>query len=93
MEFEWDPEKGAKNLAKHGVAFDVVFGLDWATGPILDDDRFDYREARYILYGRSSTGARYVVAFTLRTGIYRIISVRPFGRKEWRLYGDGENDS
>lgn len=88
MDFEWDEQKAASNLAKHGVSFQVVLGLDWETCPIADDLRYDYGEARYVAYGRGSVGNRYVVAFTLRTGTCRIISVRPFGRKEWRLYGD-----
>lgn len=87
MEFEWDDEKAARNLEKHGVRFEVVHELDWLTCPIVDDSRFDYGEARYIAYGRVPTGTRYVVAFTLRTGRYRIISVRPFGRREYKLYG------
>lgn len=88
MDFEWDPEKAERNLAKHGVGFEVVLGLNWDVCPIFDDVRFDYGEARYIAYARSTSGQRYVVAFTLRTGTYRIISVRPFGRKENRIYGE-----
>ena len=88
MEFEWDEAKTASNLEKHGVGFEIVFGLDWDVCPIIDDDRFEYSEARYIAYARHVIGQRYVVAFTLRSGKHRIISVRPFGRKEYRIYGE-----
>lgn len=88
MEFEWDETKAARNLEKHGVAFEVVFGLDWDGCPITDDGRFEYGEVRYVAYAQHVTGQRYVVAFTLRSGKYRIISVRPFGRKEYRIYGE-----
>lgn len=88
MEFEWDEAKAASSLAKHGVGFEVVHDLDWSSCPIVDDDRFDYGEARYVAYARSSIGLRYVIAFTLRRGSLRIISVRPFGRREYRIYGE-----
>lgn len=88
MDFECDDAKAASNLDKHGVSFEVVHDLDWDTCPIIADERFDYGEARYIAYAASSEGVRYVVAFTLRFSSVRIISVRPFGRKEYRFYGE-----
>jgi uncharacterized DUF497 family protein len=88
MEFDWDDDKAASNLVKHGVSFEVVFNLDWDTCPVDEDSRFDYGEARYIAYARAQDGNRYVVAFTLRSGLYRIISLRPFGRKELKEYGE-----
>jgi uncharacterized DUF497 family protein len=87
MEFEWDPEKAERNLAKHGVGFEIAREFDWANSVTLPDSRFDYGERRFIAYGRSSNGAGYVIAFTFRGESQRIISVRPFGRKESRLYG------
>ena len=88
MKFEWNVEKAEANLAKHKVRFEIVFELDWDVCRIVDDLRFDYGEARYIAYARSESGDRYVVAFTLRSGTYRIISVRRFGRKEYKIYGE-----
>ena len=29
MEFEWDPDKAANNLEKHGVSFEVAWDFDW----------------------------------------------------------------
>jgi uncharacterized DUF497 family protein len=43
VRFEWDPEKAAANLAKHGVSFDeasTVFGDPFAT--TVDD--FEHSE-------------------------------------------------
>ncbi len=51
-EFEWDPDKEAANLKKHGVSFTQAaaafrdpFAVDWI------DDRADYGEERVILLG------------------------------------------
>ena len=87
MEFEWDDAKAAGNLEKHGVSFEVVYDLDWLEAITLPDGRFDYGEERYIVYGRSSGGDGYVVALTFRGDVRRIISVRPFGRREEKVYG------
>lgn len=87
MEFDWDDEKAASNLTKHGVGFEVVFDLNWDSCLIDADRRFDYGELRFVAYARNPSGEHYVVAFTLRTGTYRIISVRRFGRKERKIYG------
>jgi uncharacterized protein len=87
MEFEWDEGKAATNLAKHGVSFDAVLVLNWADALVVQDDRFDYGEERFIAYARRLDGIGYVVAFTLRGRTRRIISMRPFGRREIRIYG------
>lgn len=87
MEFEWDEAKAKGNLAKHGVSFEIVYSFDWDSSPIVLDARFDYGEARYLAFGPAADGKKYVVAFTFRESACRIISVRPFGRKEHRIYG------
>ncbi len=88
MEFEWDTNKALSNLAKHEVSFEIARGFDWDNATIVDDLRFSYGEARYVAYGRGEDGNLYVIAFTLRPGTYRIISVRRFGRKEYKVYGE-----
>ncbi len=55
MEFEWDPDKGIRNLVKHGVAFTdaaTVFGDPLAT-TFADPDHAD-DEDRFITFGRST---------------------------------------
>ena len=49
--FEWDADKAAANLAKHGVAFERVHEFDWNTAQINMDDREDYGELRMIALG------------------------------------------
>jgi uncharacterized DUF497 family protein len=87
VEFEWDPEKAASNLAKHGVSFEMAHTFDWETAILVPDQRRDYGEDRSLAFDRATDGEMYVVAFTVRHRRFRIISMRPFGRKEYQLYG------
>lgn len=82
MEFDWDDEKATSNLVKHGVAFDVVYGLDWDLARVRIDDRKAYGEVRLLTLLAEPNGVHYLVVFTPRHGKHRIISVRRAGRKE-----------
>ena len=86
MEFEWDWAKAARNFEKHGVAFDVVYRLDWAKAIIRLDERIDYGEQRWQSLHVDEDGRRYVVAFTERGGRLRIIVVRRAHAKEQRKW-------
>jgi uncharacterized DUF497 family protein len=87
MEFEWDEGKNATNLIKHHVGFEVAESFDWP-GAIIDrDDRRDYGEDRYLARGWADDGVGYSIVFTFRGPVIRIISVRPFNRKEESRYG------
>lgn len=85
-EFEWDPEKDAANVAKHGVAFE--FAKRIFEGPVLSwvDDRIDYGEVREISIGVIDGFAVLVVVHTDRDGRIRIISARPASQKERQRY-------
>lgn len=84
--FEWDNNKAANNLAKHGVSFEnakKVFD-DYLAVDILDK-RFDYGEDRYNLLGL--VGDRLlVVSYTMRNDVIRIISARGAEPHERRKY-------
>jgi uncharacterized DUF497 family protein len=85
--FEWDPEKAAKNLAKHGVNFDeasTVFSDP--LGRIVDDPRHSRGEGRLVLIGLSRVQRLLAVMFTDRKNRIRIISARPVTRAERRTY-------
>lgn len=61
MEVEWDPKKGASNLAKHGVAFgDAATALDDPFALTIEDNRFD--EQRFITVASVALGHILVVA-------------------------------
>ncbi len=91
LRFEWDPEKAAGNLAKHGVAFEeaaTVFGDP--LGRIVDDPRHSSEEPRYVLLGHSERHRLLAVMFTEREEAIRLISVRKATRRERREYEEGE---
>jgi uncharacterized protein len=65
--FEWDPQKAAANLAKHGVSFDeasTVFG-DPLAG-LIDDPRHSEGEQRFVMIGLSRNSRLVAVMFTER---------------------------
>lgn len=86
MEFEWDEAKAARNLAKHGVAFELVRDFDWSDAIVRLDVRWDYNEFRWRALHIDSAGTPYVVVFTERRGRYRIISVRRAHAREVRKW-------
>lgn len=87
LKFEWDAEKAASNVRKHGVSFDeagsVFLDKLAVSGP--DPDHSE-GESRYITFGMSSLGRLLVVSHTYRPGSIRIISARRVTRVERKLY-------
>lgn len=85
MAFEWDPDKNAANIAKHGVDFEDVVRI--FEGPILEsaDERREYGEARIIAFGVVDD-RELAVVYTMRGGRRRIISARRAHRRERKAY-------
>jgi uncharacterized protein len=86
MEFEWDEAKAARNLEKHGVAFESVLVFDWSGAIVRLDVRWNYGEPRWRALHIDSAGTPYVVVFTERRGRYRIISLRRAHAREVRKW-------
>lgn len=90
MEFEWDDEKEAANLRKHGVSFfeaSTVFGDPLAlTGY---DSAHSDSEDRYLTMGVSADDRLLLVSHTDRGDAIRIISARDATRRERKDYEDG----
>jgi len=87
MEFEWDKNKAAHNLSKHGVSFDeasTVFD-DTLYVDFYDPDH-SYDEHRYIIVGQSAQDRVLIVSYTERSDAIRLISARKATRKEKELY-------
>lgn len=85
--YEWDANKAASNLAKHGVDFaHGVVALEDEAGLTLLDDASG--EERYISFGLDPNGRLLAVAYTWRKGIIRIISARKATRAEIRFYAE-----
>lgn len=85
-DFEWDDEKAAQNLDRHGVSFDVAcLAFDDPFAVERVDDREDYGEDRFILLGMVE-GRLLHVTFTYRGERTRIISARAAEPYENRRY-------
>ena len=87
MEFDWDDTKDRVNRKKHGVGFDAVSKMDWATALRFLDQRKEYGETRYLALGYIEHRL-YACVYTERQGHYRIISLRKANRRERDVYED-----
>ncbi|OIP69549.1 MAG: hypothetical protein AUK48_14540 [Oscillatoriales cyanobacterium CG2_30_44_21] len=75
MKYQWDKNKAASNLQKHGIEFAdavAVFSDDLAI--TIPDNRFD--EDRFVSIGVDAFGRVLVVVFTWRGEDIRLISAR-----------------
>ena len=83
MQFEWDPQKAASNLSKHGVSFEeasTVFGDPLAL--TIDDPDHSADEARFVTLGHTRQQRLVVVAHTERGDRTRIIMAREATARE-----------
>lgn len=86
MVFEWDDRKAAQNVAKHGVSFEYAVRI--FLDPLrLDskDTRRDCSEERRLTLGRIDERF-FVVAYTPRGTVIRLISARKANEREQRKY-------
>ena len=83
MKLEWDENKAAVNLSKHGISFDeakTVFD-DSLYVDFYDPDH-SYDEHRYIIVGESKRGRLLIVLYTERDNAIRLISARKVTQRE-----------
>ena len=85
--FEWDEANLLKNWEKHHVSpaecEQVFFNQPLVTGT---DVKHSKREHRYFALGRTDTGRRLFLVFTVRRKLIRVISARDMSRKERGVY-------
>jgi uncharacterized DUF497 family protein len=88
MEFEWDAQKAAANVRKHGVSFDEVKTMFGPAKPaIFDDLRHSENEVRYVAIGFSEKSRLLTVSFCqMAPDLIRIISARKATKGEADLY-------
>ena len=89
LRFEWDAQKAAANVKKHGVSFDEaksVFQDERAK--LIDDPDHSGDEDRFVLLGLSYTLRLLVVCHCYRSddNIIRIISARKASAHETKAY-------
>ncbi len=87
--FEWDDDKNAANVAKHGLP--LIFAAEVLADPMartVEDRRTAYAEQRFVSLG-SVEGRVFVAVYTLRQEACRLISVRKANDREAKKYREG----
>lgn len=86
MEFEWDDEKEAINIRKHGVSFsEAKQAFEDENAVELYDVAHSDDEIRFQILGAANRRLLFV-AFTERSSKTRIISAREAESKEVKIY-------
>ena len=86
MDYQWDPEKAASNLAKHNVDFADAVGVledEWA---LTIRDQYVDGEQRFVTMGTDFLGRVLVLVYVFRRDSIRLISARVATRDERRTY-------
>ncbi|MDR3016461.1 MAG: BrnT family toxin [Delftia acidovorans] len=87
MDIEFDPAKDLANIKKHKVSLNLANQIDWSEILCAPDLRKDYGEVREI--GFAVIARRlYIVIFTQRNNVMRIISLRKANSKEVAAYDE-----
>jgi uncharacterized DUF497 family protein len=87
VDFEWDPEKAARNLQKHKVSFsEAATVFEDPLSLIVPDPDHSEEENRYIIFGRSARGRLLMVSHAERNSRLRLISTRTLTRSEKTAY-------
>lgn len=89
MPVEFDPEKDALNIAKHGVSLSRAVDLEILA--FIEDDRGEYGETRFRAWGLID-GNAYRLAFAHRGDKVRAISLRRAHKKEMDRYVSQNRD-
>lgn len=90
MRFGWNPDKAARNLAKHGVSFEEaskVFDDDNAA--VRVDEEHSLYEERYNIIGSSGERLLFVVYTMREEELIWLISAREIEPYEKRSYYEG----
>ena len=87
IRFEWDDAKNERCVRDRGFGFaDILPAFLDPNRRVERDHRRDYGEERFRLYGRVA-GRLFVIAYTRRDTVTRIISARKANARERDRYG------
>ncbi len=89
LRFEWDDDKAAINVKKHGVSFEEARSAFFdERARLIDDPDHSPAEERFILLGLSSTLRLLLVCHCYRSegDVVRIISARRATARESKFY-------
>jgi uncharacterized DUF497 family protein len=92
VKFEWDLQKAARNVEKHGVTFQEASTVfrDPLSATAQDPDH-SFSELRYVSIGLSMPGRLLTVAHSERRDCIRLISARVATKQERRIYEEEES--
>ena len=85
MRFVWSERKRKSNLRDHGIDFIDAYAVFEGVTFTFEDDRFVYREQRFVTLGLLS-GIPVSIAHIENANEVRIISFRKATRSEARIY-------
>jgi uncharacterized DUF497 family protein len=89
MRVEWDINKAARNLRKHGIDFaDAAVALEDENALTIEDEGYDERRFRTLGMG-PSLNVLFVVHAFREDEVVRIISARKADRSEMKQYYQG----
>jgi len=90
LQFEWDPNKAAKNLRQHHVSFEEAATVfeDTLSMTVPDPDH-SRQEDRSIIVGLSNRSRLLMVSHTEHSNRIRIISARELTPRERKQYEEG----
>ena len=87
IEIEWDADKAASNLRKHGIGFEEAATALLDPLALAQEDSASVGEPRWVLIGLSTKARLLTVVYTLRREHrIRLISARRATRKETDQY-------
>ena len=90
MDYEWDEQKAARNLEKHGISFaDAATVFDDPLYVDFYDPDHSSGEQRYLVIGMSREGHLVIVSYTERNDVIRLISAREVTSAERKAYEEG----
>jgi hypothetical protein len=93
MDFEWNPQKAARNMQKHRVSFsEAATVFDDPLSQTVPDPDHSTDEDRLLIVGASHQGRFLIVSFAERSDRLRIISARELTRIERQAYEEGRYD-
>ena len=87
MKISYDPTKNATNIADRGLSFDMVADMDWNDAVMIEDDRKDYGERRFRVFGYIRDRL-YVAVITPRNEAVHVISLRKANNREVKEHGN-----
>ena len=86
---EWDPEKAASNLRKHGIHFSDASAVLFDPLALTNEDARASGEQRFVTVGADAAGRVVVIVYSHRGKGIRLISARAATRNERKAYEEG----